>query len=148
MICRCGANTRVQLRKQQNRSRTKRANQRINFLIQTHFLLFLFPTLFLCVSAILDVFLFSSSFHFPLIFYIIFTSLLCLVSPFPFLRTLSPLPLSLVLILLSSPLLSSPPLPWVLCWEHNSRICFAASHQISVDFSAAKLQFSRVDELL
>lgn len=48
----------------------------------------------------------------------------------------------------SSPPVFPSPLPWVLCWEHNSRICFAASHQISVDFSAAKLQFSRVDELL
>lgn len=42
----------------------------------------------------------------------------------------------------------SMPLPGVLCWEHDSRICFAASHQISVDFSATTLQFSRVDELL
>lgn len=60
------------------------------------------------------------------------------------LPNMSPLPLSLAL---GFPLLSSP-LPWVLRWEHNSRICFAASHRISVDFSAAKPQFSRVDELL
>lgn len=52
--------------------------------------------------------------------------------------------------LLSSPLLSTPLLssPSVLCWELHSRICFAAVHQISVDFPAVRLQFLRVDELL
>lgn len=111
------------------------------------------PNIFLTLSLPSTFFHFNSTLQ--LLSYIILTALpLHLSSLLPFSFLACPIPpdiqhlLSLPLPFreFSSPLL--PPLPLVLCWEHNSRICFAASHQISVDFSAMELQFRRVDELL